>query len=133
MPEPARARGFVSRARPDDKPGDLGGIESFVIFEGSVRSAANAADDVTEFLGDDQAAESLMGQSVVRQIMRVEEVSERTVPHIMKQAGEAQTRFDVSRTGAVRMGLFQRVVEMAAHPASQVHRSDYVRKPRMLG
>ena len=98
-----------------------------------MRIAADAADQVAEFVANDDAAERLVRQAVARQIMLVEEMAERAMANVVQQAGQSHQRFDISAAGHVGANFLQAVIQPRDGPARQMHDAHHMLKPRMLG
>ena len=75
----------------------------------------------------------LVVQPVVGQVMLVEEMAERAVPHVVQQGGQPHQRLDVAAAGHVGADLAQALVERRHGPAGQVHRPQHVLEPRVFG
>ena len=119
--------------RAGDEHGDLLGVERLVVRQASVGVAANAAEQVAQFVTDDVGPEGLVVQAVVGQEVLVEEVPERAVPHVVQQGGHPHQRLDVGPAGQVRADLPEAVVELVDRPAGQVHGPQNVLEAGVLG
>ena len=92
------------------------------------------AQQVAQLVANDVAADDLVIQSEIGQVVSVEEVSERPVPHVMQQGGQPHQRFDIAAAGQVGANLLQALDQGGRdRPAGQVHGAERVLKPRVLG
>ena len=118
---------------PGNEYGDLFGIKRFAGGQPAFGVAADAADQVAEVLADDHAADRLVVEPVIAQVMLIEEVTEGTVSHVVQQSGQAHQRFDVAPAGHVGADLPQALVKLPDRAAGQVHGPQHVLEARVLG
>ena len=131
--EPARHRRRGGSGRAGDQQHDLFRIESLVGLQPAVRIAAHAREQIAQFVPDDVAAQRFVGQAEIGQKVFVEKMAERSVPHVVQQAGHAEQRFDIASAGHVGADLAQAVVQCGGRPAGQVHHAQDVLEARVFG
>ena len=68
-----------------------------------------------------------------REIMRIEEVPERPVAHVVQQGRHPHERLDVAAAGHVGADLAEALVGRLDHAAGQVHRPQHVLETGVLG
>ena len=95
--------------------------------------AADAADQVAQLAADDLAADDLVVQAEVGQVMLVEEMPERAVAHVVQQGGQAHQRLDVAAAGHVGADLLEALEQRRHRAAGQVHGPQHVLEAGVLG
>ena len=116
-----------------DQKRDLRRIELFVLGQPTVGIATHAADQISQFVADDAAADRLVRLPEAGQKMRVEKMAEGPVADVVQQPGQPQQALDVAAAGHVGAGFRQAVVQRGYGAAGHVHDADDVLEARMLG
>lgn len=114
-------------------PGHLFGIEFFEWLQMSVRIAADAPQQISQLLADDLRADVLVRNPELVEVLVVEEVSERSVADVMEQPRHANEAFDVGPRRHVGTGIAEGIVPGIDHAGCQVHDTERMLKPHVLG
>ena len=93
----------------------------------------HAADQFGQLIEYDAAADDLVIELVFGEIMRIEEVSERAVAHVVQQGRHSHERLDIAAAGHVGADLVEALVGLLDHAACQVHRAEHVLEAGVLG
>ena len=81
---------------------------------------------------DDVGPQDLVVQAVLGQVVLIEEVTERAVPHVVQERCHTHQRLDVRSAGHSRTDILEARVEVLNHPASQVHHPHDMLETSML-
>ncbi len=108
-------------------------VELLAVGHLAVGIPPHAADQVGQLVEDDAAADDLVVELVFGEVMRIEEMSERAVAHVVQQGRHPHQRLDVAAAGHVRAGLAEALVGRLDHAAGEVHRPEHVLEAGMLG
>ncbi len=119
--------------RAGNQIGNLRRIELFARRQSAEGIASHAADAVPQLLLDDRAAQHFVVQAVRGEVVLVEEVSERSMPHVVQEGRQSQQRLDVAAAGNFGANFREALVQVGRRAAGQVHDSQHVLKPRVLG
>ena len=80
----ASVGGCSAGPRPGDQQGNLGRVELFAGLKLTMRVAAHASQQRPELFADDPGADRLVSFAQAGQEMLVEEMSKRTMPHVVQ-------------------------------------------------
>ena len=132
-PASAASRRRDGSRRAGDQKHDLCRVEPLVVFQPAGRIAANLDAAAPTRARMMRLPSVSWRQAEVGQKMIVEKVSERTMPHVVQQAGHAQQRLDVAAAGHVGANLAQAVVQRGRRATRQMHHPQDMLEPRVLG
>src|SRR5437899_2345100 len=96
-------------------------VDHLVRGKRPARTAAQAPEEVRKLLANNLVAYGLMPNAILRQVILVEEVAKRTVPHIVEQGTHPQHLFQVWQGGTRWLHGAQGRIELPGKPSSHMH------------